>query len=306
MLAAALAAAAGIAAGPAVGQATTPPECVAPKVARGDACVAKAQVARDLTAIVRRTMRAQKQKAVIYSVRVDGRGVVTAAEGESMTGVPATPAMHWRIGSIGFALLGTLALGLQEDGVVDLDVPIARWRPELPNADRVTLRMLLNGTAGYQDYVSDPLFLKALAAAPFRQFTDEELLAYAFRRRPECAPGRCWNYSHANFVIAQEVLAQATGTPFATLMERRVLRPAGLRHTRSSTTPQIPSPILQLVAHPEPLVLRLRRGDGPPAEQGHSIAVTSTQLPGADADANVANTVLERVAAYLALETPPG
>ena len=34
--------------------------------------------------------------------------------------------------------------------------------------------------------------------------------------------------------------------------------------------------------------------------------MTSTQLPGADADANVANTVLERVAAYLALETPPG
>ena len=90
-LAAALAAVA-IAAGPAIGQETAPPRCAAPKVARGDTCVAKAQVALDITAIVRRTMRAQKQKAVIYSVREGGRDVVTAAQGESMTGVPATPA----------------------------------------------------------------------------------------------------------------------------------------------------------------------------------------------------------------------
>jgi hypothetical protein len=83
-------AAVAIAAAPAGGQEAPPPECVASKVARGDACVAKAQVARDVTAIVRRTMRAQKQKAVIYRVRVDGRGVVTAAQGESMTGLPAS------------------------------------------------------------------------------------------------------------------------------------------------------------------------------------------------------------------------
>jgi D-alanyl-D-alanine carboxypeptidase len=211
---------------------------------QGDACVTKAQVARGVTSIVRRTMRAQKQKAVIYSVRVGGTHVVTAAEGESTTGVPATPAMHWRIGSMGFPLLATLALRLQEDGVVDLDVLIARWQPQLPNADRVTLRHLLNGTAGYPDYVSDPRFLKVLAASPFRQFTDAELRAFAFRRRPQCAPGDCWNYSHANFVIAEQILAQATGTPFAALLQRRVLRPAGLRQTRSSTTPQIPSPVL--------------------------------------------------------------
>jgi CubicO group peptidase (beta-lactamase class C family) len=383
LVAAALAAA--LAAGPAAGRAAAPPECAAPKVARGDACVAKARVARQVTAIVRRAMRAERQKAVIYSVRIDGRDVVTAAEGESMTGVPATPAMSWRIGSIAFAMLGTLALQLQEDGVVDLDAPIARWRPELPHADRVTLRMLLNGTSGYQDYVSDPRFLKAVLANPFRQFTEAQLLADAFRRPPQCAPGGCWNYSHANFVIAQQILAQAAGAPFATLLERRVLRPAGLRRTRSATTPQIPSPVLhafttqdgvyqdstfwnpswttgrgavltstirdvvraagvigsgrlltpasyaELVAPTTatlaPWSARNHYGLGVfsinswliqnPSFFGYagamgylpgrriSIAVTSTQLRGADPDANVANTILERIATHLAPGTPP-
>lgn len=384
-LAAAALAAVAVAAGPAAGQETAPPTCVAPKVARGDACVTRAQVARSVTAIVRRTMRAQKQKAVIYSVRVGGRNVVTAAQGESMTGVRATPAMHWRIGSIAFELLGTLALQLQQDGVINLDVPIARWRPKLPEANRITLRMLLNGTSGYQDYVSDPLFLKTIAAAPFRQFTDSQLLGYAFRRPVQCPPGTCWNYSHANFVIAEEILAQATRTPFATLLERRILRPAGLRHTRSSTTPEIPSPALHAFTTQDGVyqestfwnpswttgrgaVLTSTIGDAVraagvvgsgrllspasfaqlvapttqtftpwstrnwyglgifsinswliqnPSFSGYagavgylpsrriSIAVTTTQLAGANVDANVANTILEKVATYLAPESPP-
>jgi D-alanyl-D-alanine carboxypeptidase len=35
-----------------------------------------------------------------------------------------------------------------------------------------------------------------------------------------------------------------------------------------------------------------------------SIAATSTQLPGADVDANVSSMILERIAAYLTPETP--
>jgi CubicO group peptidase (beta-lactamase class C family) len=206
--------------------------------------VAKARVVRDIRAIVRRTMRSERQQAAIYSVRVGGRHVVTDAEGESMTGVPATPAMNWRIGSIAFPLLGTLALQLQEDGIVDLDEPIRRYRPELPNADRVTLRMLLDGTSGYQDYVSDPRFVRAVTTRPFRAFSEAQLLRYAFLRPVACDPGECWTYSHANFVIAQQILAEATGTSFATLLRRRVLAPSRLRRTRSGTTPQIPRPVL--------------------------------------------------------------
>jgi D-alanyl-D-alanine carboxypeptidase len=45
-------------------------------------------------------------------------------------------------------------------------------------------------------------------------------------------------------VILGEVLSRAAGTPLATLMQRRILRPAGLRHTTSSETAEIPAPVL--------------------------------------------------------------
>lgn len=226
------------------GAQAAPAACPAGKIARGDACVTRAAVAARVTAIVRQTMRAEKLKAVLYSVRVGGRNVVTGAQGESMAGVPATAAMRFRIGAVSISYLGTLALQLQEDGLLDLDTPIARWFPNLPNADRVTPRTLLLGTAGYQDYVGYRPFNTALYAQPFRNWTPQELIRLAMERPPACAPGACWNYSHANFVILGEILSRASGTPLATLLKRRILRPAGLRHTTSSQTAAIPGPVL--------------------------------------------------------------
>ena len=92
-------------------------------------------------------------KAVIVRVTIDGREVVTEALGESMTGVPATTDMHFRNGAVAFTYMATLVLQLVDQGVVRLDDPLATWLPELPDADRVTLRMLVNMTAGYPDYV---------------------------------------------------------------------------------------------------------------------------------------------------------
>ena len=49
-------------------------------------------------------------RAAIVSVTVDGRPVLTQAWGESMAGVPATTAMHFRNGAVAIAYMSTLLL----------------------------------------------------------------------------------------------------------------------------------------------------------------------------------------------------
>ena len=90
------------------------------------------------------------------------------AWGESMTGVPATPDMHFRNGAVAIAYLGTLLLQLHDQGALALDDPLSTWFPDYPSADRVTPPMLISGTSGYADYVTDEGFLAALHADPFR------------------------------------------------------------------------------------------------------------------------------------------
>ena len=47
-----------------------------------------------------------------------------------MTGVPATPDMHFRNGAVAIAYLGTELLKLHDKGVLSVDGTLARWFPK--------------------------------------------------------------------------------------------------------------------------------------------------------------------------------
>ena len=162
-----------------------------------------------------------------------------------MVGVPANFRMHFRIGSIAIPYLIDVLFQLQEAGRISLDDTIDTWFPELPNADRITLRMLASATSGYPDWIQEnPTFINELYANPFRQWTSEELLDIAVNRELICDPGACFHYAHTGFIIIAKVLKKVTGTPAKTLIERRVLRPLGLRQTTISALPAMPEPVL--------------------------------------------------------------
>jgi D-alanyl-D-alanine carboxypeptidase len=183
-------------------------------------------------------------KAVLIGIAVGDAASWLAARGEMMTGVPATPDMRFRNGAVAITYLGTLLLRLSEQGVVALDDPVAKWFPNYPKADAVTLEMLIRGTSGYADYVTDEGFLKALYNEPFRAWTPEELIAIGLGQPMHCDPGKCWTYAHTNFVILGAALAKAAGKPLAELLKENISDPLGLTGTVSDQTAYIPEPVL--------------------------------------------------------------
>ncbi|WP_405860746.1 beta-lactamase family protein [Streptomyces sp. NBC_00090] len=199
---------------------------------------------RDVLRIAERAKADLGLKSVILRVTVDGREVVTTALGDSMTGVPADPAMHFRNGNVAISYMGTALLRLVDQGKVGLDDPVARWLPDLPHGEKITLRMLAASTTGLVDYVRLPAFQQAVTADPFRQWTAGEVLALSTREPRWYDPGTNWNYSHANFVLLGAALEKITGTRLDVLLRRQVTGPLGLRETRNSFTPDIPGPVL--------------------------------------------------------------
>ncbi|WP_406064244.1 beta-lactamase family protein [Streptomyces sp. NBC_01077] len=200
--------------------------------------------ARDVLRIAEQAKAEMDLESVILRVTVDRREVVTTALGESMTGVPAAPAMHFRNGNIAISYLGTALLRLVDQGRVGLDDPVARWLPDLKDGKRITLRMLAASTTGLVDYVTTPGFGETVSANPFRQWTARELVAISTGRQRWYEPGTNWSYSHANFVLLGAALEKITGTRLDVLLKRQVLGPLGLRETRNSFTPDIPEPVL--------------------------------------------------------------
>ncbi|MFV6029046.1 serine hydrolase domain-containing protein [Streptomyces sp. NPDC056264] len=97
--------------------------------------------AREVLGIAERAKAEPGLQSVIVRVTAGEREVVTTALGESMTGVPAVPALHFRNGTIAISYLGTALLRLVDRGRVRLDDPVSRWLPDLEGGERITLRM---------------------------------------------------------------------------------------------------------------------------------------------------------------------
>lgn len=208
-------------------------------------CVGRAAAARHIEAMVREAMPKLGLRATIMRVDTGEQPLVNAGFGNSMKGVPASPRMYFRIGSIAIPYLIDLLLQLQDEGKLSLDDKLAKYRPNFPEANEVTLRMLANVTSGYPDWVqhNEP-FQQLLFENPFRQFTSNELLHWAFTQPLACAPGTCFHYAHTNFAILSQVISKVTGEPISKLIHERVLTPLGLDHTQISRFPAFPGPAL--------------------------------------------------------------
>ncbi|MDR6906332.1 CubicO group peptidase (beta-lactamase class C family) [Agromyces sp. 3263] len=195
--------------------------------------------------IVRDYMEEAHLKAVIVRATVDGEEIVRAAVGDSMTGVPATPDMHFRNGAVAISYVATLLLQLVDEGMMTLDDPVSMYLPDLPHADEVTVRQLAQMTSGYQDFVlGNEEFAEIAYADVFKAWTTEDQLALAVDKPLWFEPGTNWAYAHTNYVILGLVLEEVTGMPLEDALQQRVLDPLGLTNTTASLTAEIPEPVL--------------------------------------------------------------
>ncbi|MEJ8571878.1 serine hydrolase domain-containing protein [Microbaculum marinum] len=173
----------------------------------------------------------------------DGEPVLGAA-GTSMSGVPASTDMHYRMGAMAIASLTTILLQLVDENVVSLDDTIDNWLPEYPDADKVTLRMLADSSSGYADYISAPQFTDAFYEDVFYEWSDRELLDVAFEQGMQFEPGTDFLYAHTNFIVLGQALGAATGKPYETLLQDRIVDRLDLMQTKIWTTAELPDPPL--------------------------------------------------------------
>lgn len=177
----------------------------------------------------------------------DGRQQLTARAGAAERGSsrPVPLNGRYRIGSITKTFVSVVVLQLVGEGKVELDQPISRHLPGLlPDGDRITVRMLLQHTSGLHDYTAD-LFadLADFETLRWRTWQPSELIALSTAEPLDFEPGSRWSYSNTNYVVLGELIAKLTGRPYGDAVERRVLKPLGLRDTSvPGTRVDVPGP----------------------------------------------------------------
>jgi D-alanyl-D-alanine carboxypeptidase len=148
---------------------------------------------------------------------------------------PMRARARFRAGSIMKPFVAATTLQLAEEGRFRLDAPLtavlpARVTARFGDADRITVRMLLNHTSGLGEYTGGG-FDGEVLANPRRRWTTAEVLDRAAAQPRSGAPGERFAYANTNYNLLGLVIEQATGRPWRAVVRDRVIDRLHLRHT---------------------------------------------------------------------------
>lgn len=139
----------------------------------------------------------------------------------------------FRIASVTKTFTSALVLDLVDRGALTLDSTIERWVPSYPHAAQITIRALLDHTAGTADMIFDAKseYFALLLADLDRRFTPTELVDLMASIPPYAKPGDTYRYSNTDYNLLGRILECITGVDFATLVVRKIATPLALRKT---------------------------------------------------------------------------
>jgi CubicO group peptidase (beta-lactamase class C family) len=148
------------------------------------------------------------------------------------SGTPASTATQYRIASVAKPITATAILQLVASGRVRLTDSIRKYIPELSRTyTRVTIRDLLRHTSGVRHYKDNAEFISTVHCSRL----DQALRIFASDPL-EHAPGEKITYSSWGYVLLGIAVERASGTSYFDYIQRHILSPAGMRHTRLDRT----------------------------------------------------------------------
>lgn len=191
-------------------------------------------------------MAALKVPGVSIAFFEDGkiRWTRTYGVADTTTKAPVTPDTLFQAASMSKAIAAAGALKLVEQGKLSLDADVntrlKAWKvPDSPftATDKVTLRGLLSHTAGLNVH-GFPGYEAGEPVPTLVQILDGQPPANTPAIRSEARPGEKWSYSGGGYTVAQLMMTEAAGEAYPALLERLVLKPAGM--SRSTLVQPLP------------------------------------------------------------------
>jgi len=121
--------------------------------------------------------------------------------------------------SIGKTFVAATVLQLCDEGRLDLDDPISKWLErwdwfaDLPNADTIRVRHLLQHTSGLPDHVHMDAFAQ-LGLNRAAELGPEGMVALVLGTEPRFPAGAGWSYTDTGYLLLGLIIEAETGRAF--------------------------------------------------------------------------------------------
>lgn len=197
---------------------------------------------KELQSIMDSLQKAHGFPGMTFSARTSKGKHIWLSTGfsELSTKTPMRPDHRMLSGSNGKTLFAAVALQMASEGKFQLDDFISTyladesWFKALPNAQDITMRMLLNHTSGIEEYYELGDFMQLLKANPNRSFRPEDTFKYILNRPALFKAGTDWGYADTNFIILGYILEKISGKKVYDIIQQNFIKSYNLKLTEPS------------------------------------------------------------------------
>lgn len=189
--------------------------------------------------LVRLTQRHHICGAAVAVIRKRSVQTISTASG-CEPAMAVQPDSVFQAASLGKPVFAYAVLKLVQRGQLALDAPVLQY---LPQGYRHAFDPLQQGPAAQTDDVSDPR-LRAVTVRMLLQHTAGLPNWASGPLRFEGPPGARWAYSGEGYVLLQRAVEAVTGRPLDVVMQEQVFAPLGMTHSTYRWTPQVAEKLL--------------------------------------------------------------
>ncbi len=146
--------------------------------------------------------------------------------------IPANPKALFKIASISKLYVAVAITKLANNNRLSLDKTLDHYFPELvgriENAEKISLRMLVQHRSGIPNFTDNPDFWKN------QPNTTIDVLKYALDLPADFEPNKDYGYSNTNYLLLSRIIEQVTGGSRQDYFKKEILIPLGLKNTFGS------------------------------------------------------------------------
>lgn len=133
----------------------------------------------------------------------------------------------YRIGSISKTFTSVLVLKAFEKKKIDLNQTINKYFPTIKNAEKITVKQLLNHRSGIHNFTNDEDYLTWNTQPK----TEKEMVEIITKAGSDFEPDSKAEYSNSNFVLLTYILEKTFKKSYKELLEEYITKPLNLQNT---------------------------------------------------------------------------
>jgi len=195
---------------------------------------------RKAEAVIDKYMADRKIPAAIFGVWTsEGEMKLVKGKSDVAAGADARLTDRFRIASVTKTFTATLALMLIDQKKLGLEDLLSKFYPGVKNADKITIRKLLNHTSGIKSYTTLNEFDKYVKTEPLKKWSTDELLKMVEGTDPLFEPGEGYEYSNSNYLLLGLIIEKVSGNKYADLLKNNITTPLGMTDTYYAVDPLI-------------------------------------------------------------------